>query len=174
MTDLPTRVLFVCLGNICRSPTAEAVFRHKAVTAGWGALLEADSASTAAWHVGKAPDSRTIRHAALRGYDLASLRARQVTWQDFGDFDHIFAMDDDNFDALCRLEAEARQRLDQPPRARVARLLDHYPDRRDRNVPDPYHGGDRGFETVLDLIEASTDGLLRQLLKQRGVFGCGC
>ena len=174
MAEQPTRVLFVCLGNICRSPTAEGVFRQRVEQAGWGGLLQADSAGTADWHVGKAPDARTVQHARTRGYDLSRLRARQVGWADFDQFDLILAMDDDNHAALCRLEQEARSRLDHPPRARLGRLLDHHPDVADRNVPDPYYGGDEGFHAVLDLVEGACDGLLRQLLKERGVFGCGC
>lgn len=170
LAEAPTRVLFVCLGNICRSPTAEAVFRRKAEQAGWSALLQADSAGTAAWHVGKAPDARSQAHARVRGYDLSPLRARQVGAQDFHDFDHIIAMDHDNLSALRELEASAGSGA----RARLGLLLAHHGDTLRQDVPDPYHGGDSGFEEVLDLVENACDGLLRQLLKARGVFGCGC
>lgn len=167
-------MLFVCLGNICRSPTAEAVFRRKAEQAGWSGLLQVDSAGTAAWHVGKAPDDRSQAHARVRGYDMSGLRARQVSTQDFTDFDHIIAMDVDNLSALRELEASAVQAADGHPQARLGLLLEHHPDTLRQDVPDPYYGGSSGFDEVLDLVEAACDGLLRQLLKARGVFGCGC
>ncbi len=171
--DKPTRILFVCLGNICRSPTAEAVFRHKAGQAGWHNLLQADSAGTAAWHVGKVPDARSQQHGRERGYDLSSLRARQVTTADFSDFDHILAMDADNLAELEKLRQQAAA-AGQGRTARLGLLLDEHPDTAGRDVPDPYYGGPAGFDEVIDLIETATDALLRRLLKARGVFGCGC
>jgi len=171
--EQPTRVLFVCLGNICRSPTAEAVFRRKAEQAGWGALLQADSAGTAAWHTGKAPDARSQQHGRVRGYDLSGLLARQVMPADFADFDHILAMDADNLAELRRLRQQAMA-SGQGVRASLGLLLDESPDTAGCDVPDPYYGGDAGFEKVLDLVETATDSLLRRLLKARGVFGCGC
>lgn len=166
----PLRVLFVCLGNICRSPTAEGVFRHQIEQAGWQAMIEVDSAGTAAWHEGKAPDARSQQHARMRGYDLSALRARQVNASDFTDFDHIVAMDSDNFAELERL----REGLGAAATAQLSRLLDHHPEHRGGDVPDPYYGGSDGFELVLDLIETASTQLLRSLLKSRGVFGCGC
>jgi len=106
-TEQPVRVLFVCLGNICRSPTAEAVFRQQVQQAGWQAMIQTDSAGTAAWHEGKAPDARSQQHARVRGYDLSALRARQVKTSDFADFDHIIAMDAANYAELERLRADA-------------------------------------------------------------------
>lgn len=171
--DAVTRVLFVCLGNICRSPTAEAVFRQRVTAAGWQALLQADSAGTADWHVGKAPDPRSQRHGAEHGYDLSSLRARQVSWRDFDQFDYILALDASNFADLSLLQREATRNLGRAPRATLAKLMDFAADG-PRDVPDPYSGGPEAFDNVIDLIEIACDGLLRQVLKARGVFGCGC
>lgn len=172
-SELPTRVLFVCLGNICRSPTAEAVFRQRASQSGWDALLQADSAGTADWHTGKSPDPRSQRHGAERGYDLSPLRARQVSWRDFDEFDHILAMDDKNFADLQTLEREAAHHLGHEPRAVLAKLMDYAPDLMS-DVPDPYTGGSEGFDEVIDLVETACNGLLRSVLKARGVLGCGC
>lgn len=172
-TESATRVLFVCLGNICRSPTAEAVFRQRASQAGWGALLQADSAGTAAWHSGQPPDPRSQSHAAARGYNLTALRARQVSWRDFDSFDHILALDDKNIADLQALQRQAVHHLGHQPRAVLAKLMDYAPELAN-DVPDPYTGGPDGFDEVIDLIETACDGLLRSLLKARGVLGCGC
>lgn len=168
--EKPVRVLFVCLGNICRSPTAEAVFRQQVQQAGWQAMIQADSAGTAAWHEGKAPDARSQQHARVRGYDLSVLRARQVKISDFADFDHVIAMDAANYAELERLRAEAGEAAT----ASLSLLLDHHPELRGGDVPDPYYGGDDGFEQVLDQVEVACTQLLRSLLKTQGVFGCGC
>ncbi|MFZ5561135.1 MAG: low molecular weight protein-tyrosine-phosphatase [Pseudomonadota bacterium] len=165
----PVSVLFVCLGNICRSPTAEAVFRQQAAKAGWGSMVSADSAGMANYHVGKAPDSRSCKHASLRGYDLSALRARQLEAADFGRFDLVLAMDGAVLEALRKLQSP-----DSAARAEVGLFLDHLPGHEGRDVPDPYYGGADGFEQVLDLVEAASTALLRKLLKQQGVFGCGC
>lgn len=149
------RVLFVCLGNICRSPTAEGVFRHKLQAAGLARHVEVDSAGTADWHVGKPPDSRTQLAARRRGYALEDLRARQVVADDFQHFDLILAMDQNNLTDLQRLRpANASADLDLFLR-RYASTLDE--------VPDPYYGGESGFEQVLDLIELACDGLLLEI-----------
>ena len=149
-------VLFVCLGNICRSPTAHGVLQHMVGARGLGSLLRVDSAGTGDWHVGEPPDARTRRAAAARGYDLSALRARQVTVADFARFDHILAMDRANLAELRRLRpAGFRGELD---------LFLRYATRDDvLEVPDPYHGGARGFEEVLDLVEDAAEGLLRCL-----------
>ena len=126
-------ILFVCLGNICRSPTAEAVFRHQVQQAGWQAMIQTDSAGTAAWHEGKAPDARSQQHARMRGYDLSASRARQVIKSDFADFDHIIAMDVTNYAELKRLHTDAGNAAT----ARLSLLLDHHPELRGGNVPDP-------------------------------------
>ncbi len=150
------RVLFVCLGNICRSPTAEAVFRARAEAA--GLTVRADSAGTGGWHAGMPPDSRAIEHAALRGYDLARLRAREVTADDFVAFDHILAMDASNMDALDPLRPAWRVGA-----ARPELLMRYAPQTGAAEVPDPYYAGPDGFELVLDLVEAASDGLIAAL-----------
>jgi protein-tyrosine phosphatase len=155
------RVLMVCMGNICRSPTAEAVLRHHLQRAGLGRQISVDSAGTYAGHVGHAPDERSIAHAARRGYDLQDLRARRVTTEDFQTFDLIVAMDADNLDAL-------QQRCPPGRQARLVRLLDYAPAAGLRDVPDPYYGGPGGFERVLDLVELGCDGLLQYLQSQQG------
>ncbi|MNN34037.1 Low molecular weight protein-tyrosine-phosphatase YfkJ [compost metagenome] len=149
------RVLFVCLGNICRSPTAEAVFRHKVRQAGLEDLIEIDSAGTGDWHVGKAPDPRTRVAAMRRGYDLSSLRARQVDVLDFSRFDLVLAMDHANLADLRRLRGSAGK-------AELDLFLRRYGAAVDE-VPDPYYGGEAGFEQVLDLIEQASDALLVEL-----------
>jgi protein-tyrosine phosphatase len=164
----PTRVLFVCLGNICRSPTAEAVFRAQAQKAGWGGMFSADSAGVAGYHIGKAPDARTLRAAAQRGYRLDDLRARQVEAADFSRFDLVLAMDRPVLEELRRLRGSGEDK------AETALFLDYLPGREGGEVPDPYYGGADGFETVLDLVEEGSTALLRTLLKRQGVFGCGC
>ncbi|QLC74525.1 low molecular weight phosphotyrosine protein phosphatase [Pseudomonas sp. LPB0260] len=149
------RVLFVCLGNICRSPTAEGVFRHKLREAGLEARVEVDSAGTGDWHVGKAPDLRTRQAALRRGYDLSALRARQVAGDDFRRFDLILAMDGSNLQHLQRLRPSANA-------AELDLFLRRYQLALDE-VPDPYYGGEDGFEQVLDLIEQASDALLAEI-----------
>jgi protein-tyrosine phosphatase len=149
------RVLFVCLGNICRSPTAEAVMRQRLQQAGLAERIEVDSAGTGDWHIGKAPDSRTQEAARHRGYDLSSLRGRQVSADDFARFDLILAMDAANLGDLQRLRpAQAKGELDLYLR-RFGLAEDE--------VPDPYYGGSEGFEQVLDLLEQASDALLAEL-----------
>jgi protein-tyrosine phosphatase len=152
-------VLFVCTGNICRSPTAEGVFRHLARERGVLDLLRIDSAGTHDYHVGEAPDPRAIEHAARRGYDLAPLRARQVSGADFREFDRILAMDRGH---LRQLKAMAP--AGSP--ARVAMFLDHSGSWRGLDVPDPYYGGSRGFEEVLDMVEEASARLLEEILAE--------
>mgnify|MGYP000887926416 CR=1 FL=1 len=148
------RVLFVCLGNICRSPTAEGVVRHLIAQQSPPPPWEVDSAGTADYHVGSPPDPRTRRAAARRGIDLSSLRARQVSGEDFHRFDLILGMDRANLAALRRLApADAR--------ARTGLFLDYAPQAAMREVPDPYYGGEEGFEIVLDLCLQAGQGLLR-------------
>lgn len=149
------RVLFVCMGNICRSPTAEGVFRHRLLQAGLHERVTVDSAGTGDWHVGKTPDSRTRQAALSRGYDLSAQRARQVEAADFQRFDLILAMDQSNLRNLKALRpAGARADLDLYLR-RYELALDE--------VPDPYYGGEEGFEQVLDLIEQASDALLNEI-----------
>ena len=153
------RILFVCLGNICRSPTAEVVFRVVAQRDAPDLALEIDSAGTAAYHVGELPDQRTRQAAARRGYDLSTLRARVVEPDDFEHYDLILAMDRENLRVLQhRAPPEARKRL--------RLFLDFAPDVGVSEVPDPYYGGPNGFEDVLDLIESASRGLIEHLRRQ--------
>ncbi len=153
----PTRVLFVCLGNICRSPTAHGVFESLVKQHGHEHEITVDSCGTGSWHVGKAPDRRATAEAAARGYALDHLRARQVRDSDFFDFDHIIAMDRDNLEDLQRQQPANST-------ARLALMLDFGSSDELDEVPDPYYGGDDGFGTVLDLIEDASQGLLRSLV----------
>lgn len=149
-------ILFVCMGNICRSPTAEGVFRQRAQRHALATKLHIDSAGTDGWHAGSAPDVRSQQHARQRGYDLSAQRARQVRAADFADFDHILAMDHDN---LARLHAKC------PPeyRHKLALFMRYAPHTGSEVVPDPYFGDGQGFEQVLDYCEQASDGLLDAL-----------
>jgi protein-tyrosine phosphatase len=153
------RILFVCLGNICRSPTAEVVFRAVAQRDAPELVLEIDSAGTAAYHVGELPDQRMRQAAARRGYDLSTLRARVVEPDDFEHYDLILAMDRENLRVLER-------RAPPEPRGRLRLFLDFAPEAGVSEVPDPYYGGPNGFEDVLDLIEAASRGLIEHLRRQ--------
>jgi protein-tyrosine phosphatase len=158
MAGTVSRVLFVCMGNICRSPTAEGVFRHLLNQEAPELQIEVSSAGTTNYHSGAPPDSRSQRAARRRGIDLSGLRARQVTPDDFGHFDLILAMDRDN---LRRLEQM------RPPqsRARVRLFLEYAPDPGPLEVPDPYYGDARCFEEVLDLTTSASRGLIAALHK---------
>ncbi len=157
------RVLMVCMGNICRSPTAEGVLRARLDAAGLGDLVEVDSAGTTDYHSGEPPDPRAIRHAERRGIDLSPLRARRVVADDFHRFDFILAMDDDNLAGLAKLRP---QDAVAEPQLLLDYALDPARPRADGRVPDPYYGGDAGFEHVLDLIEHACDGLLPALRRR--------
>lgn len=148
-----TRVLFVCMGNICRSPTAEGVFRHLVAQAGVQKHFHIDSAGTHAYHVSHPPDPRAQRAALARGIDISSQRARQVEISDFDEFDHILAMDRQNYDTLMFV-------CPQPHSHKVKLFLDFAPHLKTREVPDPYYGGTQGFERVLDMIEEASRGFL--------------
>ncbi|WP_018274729.1 low molecular weight protein-tyrosine-phosphatase [Teredinibacter turnerae] len=150
------KVLFVCLGNICRSPTAEGVFRKKVLDAGLQERIEIDSAGTSGWHIGEPPDKRAIAAAKGRGYDLATLRGRQLVGDDFRIFDYILVMDREN---LANSKAIAPSEFS----GCLSLLLAFSSQSRYSEVPDPYYGGDQGFDTVLDLIEDSCDGLLKDI-----------
>ena len=157
----PVRVLMVCMGNICRSPTAEAVLRHKLGLAGLGDWVEVDSAGTHGhFHAGEAPDPRAVKQAAARGYDLSKLRARRVLAQDFDRFHWILGMDQDN---LVHLRGAAPAGFG----GRLGLLLEHSPQFAGvLEVPDPYYGATAGFDRVLDLVEDACDGLVERLLRE--------
>jgi 3-deoxy-manno-octulosonate cytidylyltransferase (CMP-KDO synthetase) len=163
------KVLFVCLGNICRSPTAEGVFKTKVQKTGWSDLFSIDSAGTAAYYVGEPPDKRAQKHAKARGYDLSKLRARFISPQDFKKFDYILVMDKKNF-----AEMEKVQKYCKDATAKLQLFLDFHPTLQGTEVPDPYSGGEQGFEEVLDLVEPAADNLLKTLLEQKGLTNCGC
>lgn len=151
-------VLFVCMGNICRSPIAQGVFEDLLRREGLEDEVFVDSAGTGAWHIGEPPDARAQESASKRGLDLSSQRARRVTLEDCQRFDYVIAMDRDNYDsvsALCR-QSEAEVRL----------FLEYAPDTPQREVPDPYFGGPDGFEHVLDFVEEAAQGLLYDVRKR--------
>lgn len=151
-----TRVLFVCMGNICRSPTAEGVFRRLVEAEGLAEHIHIDSAGTHDYHIGNPPDARSQAAAARRGYDLSGLRARQVAAGDFADFDLVLAMDEHNRSLLL-------QQCPPQQRSRVRLFLEFAEGDAPVEVPDPYYGGPQGFEQVLDLIENAAQGLLRHI-----------
>ena len=155
----PHKIIFVCLGNICRSPTAEGVLRKQVSDRGLENLFEIDSAGTGDWHLGHPPDKRATEAALARGIDLSPLRARQITARDMLYFDTIIAMDNQNLTRLKSLAPTDQQYK--------VRLLLQYGNSGNREVPDPYYGGDHGFDLVLDLIEASCRELLDKLLSDR-------
>ena len=148
-----TSVLFVCLGNICRSPTAEAVFKHKAAQAGLN--IEIDSAGTHGYHIGKPADKRSQAAGVDRGYSFKGLKCRRVDESDFERFDYILAMDNSNFANLHGMSPSQYQE-------KIKLFLD-FANVEDKEVPDPYYGGKRGFELVLDLIEEASDGLIAHI-----------
>ncbi|WP_142850562.1 low molecular weight protein-tyrosine-phosphatase [Telmatospirillum sp. J64-1] len=153
------KVLFVCTGNICRSPTAEGVFRHLVAQAGLSGRIAADSAATHDYHIGAPPDPRTCRAALERGVDLRDLRARQVSADDFLEFDMVLAMDEGHHRLLSRLCPPGFEN-------RLAMFMDFAPHLGVSEVPDPYYGGPDGFETVLDLVEAASRGLLDHIRRE--------
>jgi len=154
-------VCFVCLGNICRSPTAEGVFQKLVQAAGYEGRIGIDSAGTGSWHVGQPADARSRAFARKRGYELAS-RARRIDPEDFGRFDYVLAMDQDNLRALEELRASLRSGPGQTPHVGLLRDFDHTAPA-GSVVPDPYYGGDRGFEEVLDICERACRGLLEHI-----------
>jgi protein-tyrosine phosphatase len=155
----PIAVLFVCMGNICRSPTAEAVFRSMIAEAGLDSRVRAASAGTHGYHAGSPPDRRALAAGKQRGFDLSTIRARRVAAEDFESFDYILAMDEDVLDDL-------RQVAPGQARAHVGLLLDYAPGRPERTVPDPYYGGRQGFERVLDLVVEACAGLVEELRRR--------
>lgn len=159
MSNDKVSVLFVCMGNICRSPTAEAVFRSYVKKAGLDDRIHIDSAGTVDYHVGAAPDARAQQAAQQRGYDMSMLRGRQVEVEDFSRFDYVLAMDNLNLVTLERLRPhEAKSHL--------GLLLEFSEHHREWEVPDPYYGGTDGFERVLDMVEEAATGLLQHIRQQ--------
>ena len=150
---MSVKVLFVCLGNICRSPTADGIFQKLVSDAGLTKRIQVDSAGTANWHQGRAPDARTVAAAAKRGFDLSVLRARAVKRSDFDEFDYILAMDEQNL-------ADLRSLKPADYTGHLGLFLAFASQQQYREVPDPYHGGSEGFELVLDLVEDAAAGLL--------------
>jgi len=156
--DAKLKILFVCMGNICRSPLAEGVFRYHAEQASIISEIEIDSAGTHAYHIGEPPDPRSQLIATEHNIDISKQRARKVSQCDFQDFDYILAMDQDNYNIL----------LDNCPEQfhnRIHLFLDFAPDLSNQNVPDPYYGGSFGFERVFDLVTDASAGLLETLCK---------
>jgi protein-tyrosine phosphatase len=153
---MKVKVLFVCMGNICRSPTAEAVFRSYVEKAGLVDKIQIDSAGTLDYHVGAPPDARAQRAAKQRGYDMSNLRGRQVEAQDFLRFDYVLAMDNLNLVTLERLRPDDAS-------SHLGLFLEFAEHHREHEVPDPYNGGVAGFERVLDMVEDAADGLLKHI-----------
>jgi protein-tyrosine phosphatase len=156
----PVRVLFVCLGNICRSPTAEGVFTTLVERRGLSHFIEVDSCGTSGWHIGSAPDSRSTEAAAERGFDLRQLRGRQLQIEDFERFDYMLAMDQSNLRELQSLCPDHYS-------GHMGLLLEFAPELGIDEVPDPYYESDEGFVHVLELVEAASAGLLQQILSQQ-------
>ena len=153
------KVLFVCMGNICRSPTAHGVFRYLVEREGLGHLISIDSAGTHAYHVGSQPDRRAQETARRRGVDLSDLVARRVSAEDLEVFDYVLAMDQENFIALSELTSG-------PQAEKIQMFMDFAPAMRTREVPDPYYGGPSGFERVFDMVEAAAQGLLDDIRRR--------
>jgi protein-tyrosine phosphatase len=155
------KVLFVCMGNICRSPTAQGVFRNLVEREGLSHLIDTDSAGTIDYHSGKAPDRRARETAVKRGLDISDLRARQAVSEDFLEFDYVLAMDRDNYtdlQVICPVGHEEKLHL----------FLDFAPQLEQSEVPDPYYGGPAGFERVFDMVESAAAGLLARI-KERNL-----
>ena len=151
------KVLFICMGNICRSPTAHGVFEHKVKAAGLDQAIDVDSAGTHAYHVGEAPDNRSQSTALSQGYDLSDQRARAIEAGDCEEFDYVLVMDLNNLnDVKCRCHSGHNN---------VQLFLDYSEEYDEEEVPDPYYGGDDGFTRVLNLIESASDGLLDHIKK---------
>lgn len=150
-----TKILFVCMGNICRSPTAEGVFRHQLASAGMSERIEVDSAGTHDYHIGAPPDNRTRQAALQRGYELSYLRGRQVKLNDFHEFDYILAMDKANLADLVRIcPSQYRHKLN---------LFMDFSCGMKCDVPDPYYGGQESFENVLNMLEEAATALLTRI-----------
>ncbi len=154
------KLLMICMGNICRSPTAEAVVRLRLEQAGLADRVSVESAGTHGYHIGKPPDTRSQQAARRRGLDMSSLRARQVDPEDFREYDYLLVMDSQNATFMERMAANEGERR------KVVRFLSFAPHLGVEDVPDPYYGGEHGFDRVLDLIEAAADGLIDHLRRE--------
>lgn len=159
---MSVKVLFVCMGNICRSPTAHGVFEEKVKQAGLSDRIDVDSAGTHAYHVGEQPDSRSQETALRRGYDLSYQRARKAIAEDFNEFDYILAMDEDNYHNLLSIKRE-------DARGQLSIFLDFSQSFKGQSVPDPYYGGPLGFERVFDMVEEASEGLLQHIRQQNSL-----
>ena len=153
------KILFVCMGNICRSPTAEGVMRHAAHKRGLAADITVDSAGTIGFHVGQPPDKRAVLHPAVRGYDFSTLRARQINKPDYELFDYVLAMDRQNI-------AWLKKQMPNEYMHKLRLFLDFSEKYVGRDVPDPYYGGAKGFDDVLDLVQSAVDGVLGEIRRR--------
>lgn len=156
-------ILFVCLGNICRSPMAEGVFRQVITDAGMADRFQIDSAGTGSWHIGRPPDIRAQQALSLRGVDISTLRARQVTREDFARFDLVIAMDRSNHDRLMNLSPDVYE-------SNIRLFMKYAPEMGICEIPDPFFGGAEGFDYVLNLIEVASRGLLASLMKEEATL----
>lgn len=154
------RVMFVCLGNICRSPTAHGVFRDLVQRSNLQDAIEVDSSGTGDWHIGHAPDSRASAEAQRRGFEISDLRAMQVTGQHFFEYDYVLAMDNKNLADLKAMQPSNSKAV-------VTLFLEFASDLDETEVPDPYYGGDEGFARVFDMIENASEGLLEEIVRAR-------
>ncbi len=159
MVKVMVKVLFVCMGNICRSPTAHGVFRHLVEEAGLADRILIDSAGTHSYHVGSPPDQRAQATALERGFDLSDLRARQAVSADFAEFDYLLAMDRDNYRGLKAISLPGYEE-------RLHLFMDFAPRLGRKEVPDPYYGGPKGFEDVFDMVSEASQGLLSHIRNQ--------
>ncbi|MGW8247349.1 MAG: low molecular weight protein-tyrosine-phosphatase [Acidiferrobacterales bacterium] len=156
------KVLFVCLGNICRSPTAEGVFRKYVVEAGLSESIHIDSAGTHAYHIDEPPDRRAQETAARRGIDISGLRGRRATETDLDEFDYVLAMDRENLHNLLAISQDHQ-------RERIKLFLEFAKELDEQEVPDPYYGGPSGFDRVMDMIEEASEGLLADIRQRHGL-----
>ncbi|MFO7446637.1 MAG: low molecular weight protein-tyrosine-phosphatase [Ignavibacteriaceae bacterium] len=156
------KVIFVCLGNICRSPSAEGVMQHLVKENGLDTLIFVDSAGTAAYHTGERADSRMRKHASQRGYDLTSIARKFNPKKDFNEYDYIIAMDNDNYNNLLSFD------VDKKYRDKIFRMVEFCRNVQADEVPDPYYGGGEGFELVIDILEDACAGLLERIKNDLG------
>ena len=158
--SLNKKILFVCMGNICRSPSAEGIFRQLASEEKGLTHLEIDSCGTIGYHVGNPPDPRSVKAAKDRGYDLSAIRSRKIAVDDLVHYDYLLAMDDDNLSDLHSLADGDNELI-----RKCVLFLDYAKENSTRCVPDPYYGGERGFDVVIDLVEEASRGLILELLR---------